>query len=57
MLIASTFLLWIMVALLVVAVISLARQVGTLNDRLAQAAGLAAEGGPRVGDPAPSTLR
>ncbi|AHE53134.1 methylamine utilization protein MauD [Sphingomonas sanxanigenens] len=53
MLIASTFLLWIMVALLVVAVISLARQVGTLNDRLAQAAGLVAEGGPRVGDPAP----
>ena len=53
MLIASTFLLWIVVALLVVAVIALARQVGTLNDRLAQAVGLVGEGGPRAGDPAP----
>lgn len=53
MLIASTFLLWIVVALLVVAVIALARQVGVLNERLAQAVGFVGEGGPRAGDVAP----
>ncbi|PTD17337.1 methylamine dehydrogenase accessory protein MauD [Sphingomonas fennica] len=53
MLIASTFLLWIVVALLVVAVVALARQIGVLHERIAPMGALVTDGGPKAGDLAP----
>jgi methylamine dehydrogenase accessory protein MauD len=53
MLIASVFVLWVVVALLVVAVIALARQIGVLHERIAPMGALVADGGPRAGQAAP----
>ncbi|MET0270953.1 MAG: methylamine dehydrogenase accessory protein MauD [Sphingomonas sp.] len=53
MLIASTFLLWIVVALLTVAVLALARQIGVLHERIAPMGALVTGGGPQAGDMAP----
>ena len=50
MLIASNFLLWVVVALLVVAVLALARQIGILHERIAPMGALVTQGGPRAGD-------
>lgn len=56
MLVASTFLLWILVALLTVAVVALARQVGVLHERIAPMGALVTDGGPKSGDPAPRVM-
>ena len=53
MLVASNFLLWIVLLLLVVAVAALARQIGVLHERIAPMGALVADGGPRPGDLAP----
>lgn len=53
MLIASTFLLWIVVAVLAIAVLALARQVGVLHERIAPMGALVTDAGPRAGDMAP----
>lgn len=53
MLIASTFLLWIVVAVLAIAVLALARQVGVLYERIAPMGALVTDAGPRAGDMAP----
>lgn len=53
MLVVSNFLLWIMVALLMVTVIALARQIGALQERIAPIGGLVVEGGPKGGGIAP----
>ncbi|WP_156677745.1 methylamine dehydrogenase accessory protein MauD [Sphingomonas profundi] len=53
MLIASTFLLWIVVALLTIAVLALARQIGVLHERIAPMGALVTGGGPAAGDLAP----
>jgi methylamine dehydrogenase accessory protein MauD len=53
MLIASTFLLWIVVILLIVAVAALARQIGVLHERIAPMGALVTDGGPKSGDVAP----
>lgn len=54
MLIASNFLVWIVVALLTVAVLALARQIGILHERIAPMGALVTDaGGPKTGDMAP----
>ncbi len=53
MLIASTFLLWLIVAILVVAVLALARQIAVLHERIAPMGALVTDGGPKAGEPAP----
>lgn len=53
MLIVSNFLLWVIVALLTVAVLALARQVGVLYERVAPMGALVTGGGPQAGDAAP----
>lgn len=53
MLIASTFLLWIVVAVLAIAVLALARQVGVLHERIAPMGALVTDQGPKAGDMAP----
>ena len=45
--------LWVVVLVLVVALLALARQVGVLSQRIAPVGALMAEGGLRVGEPAP----
>ena len=53
MLIASNFLLWVVVALLTVAVLALARQIGVLHERIAPMGALVTDQGPVAGDMAP----
>jgi methylamine dehydrogenase accessory protein MauD len=54
MLIASQFLLWVVVALLSIAVLALARQIGVLHERIAPMGALVTDaGGPKVGDMVP----
>lgn len=53
MLVASTFLLWLVVAILVVAVLALARQIGVLHERIAPMGALVTDGGPKAGELAP----
>lgn len=53
MLIASNFLLWVIVALLTIAVLALARQIGVLYERVAPMGALVTGGGPQAGDQAP----
>lgn len=53
MLIASTFMLWVIVGLLVIAVVALARQIGVLHERIAPMGALVTDNGPKVGDAAP----
>lgn len=53
MLIASTFLLWIVVAVLAIAVLALVRQIGVIHQRIAPIDALLTDTGPRVGDMVP----
>lgn len=53
MLIVSQFLLWVVVALLVITVLALARQIGVLHERIAPMGALVADNGPKAGDLAP----
>lgn len=53
MLIASQFLLWVVVAILTIAVLALARQIGVLHERIAPMGALVADNGPKAGDLAP----
>lgn len=53
MLIVSTFLLWVVVALLVIVVLALARQIGVLHERIAPMGALVTDNGPKAGDLAP----
>ncbi len=52
-LLISNALLWLVVALLAVAVLALARQLGVLHERLAPVGALATTRGPEVGEAAP----
>ncbi|MET3107928.1 methylamine dehydrogenase accessory protein MauD [Oxalobacteraceae bacterium GrIS 2.11] len=51
---ASQGVLWIVVAILVLAVLALARQVGVLYERVAPIGALITDSGPRIGDVSPS---
>jgi methylamine dehydrogenase accessory protein MauD len=53
MLIVSNFMLWVVVALLVIVVLALARQIGVLHERIAPMGALVTDGGPKTGDMAP----
>lgn len=53
MLVASTFLLWLVVAILAVAVLALARQIAALHERVAPLGTLVTNGAPRAREVAP----
>lgn len=53
-LIISQILSWVVIALLIVAMLALARQVGVLHMRVAPAGALTTAGGPAVGESAPA---
>ncbi|GBQ80768.1 methylamine dehydrogenase accessory protein MauD [Gluconacetobacter johannae DSM 13595] len=53
MMVTSNFLLWVVCALLTVAVVALARQIGVLHERIAPMGALVTDGGPKVGAVAP----
>jgi methylamine dehydrogenase accessory protein MauD len=53
MLIVSTALLWVVVALLTIVVLALARQIGVLHERIAPMGALVTDNGPKAGDLAP----
>jgi len=51
---ASQGVLWLVVAVLVLAVLALARQVGVLYERIAPMGALITDSGPKIGEPSPS---